>query len=124
MSDKRDWQADMKLCEEAQNNAAWSVRDLIAEQPQMSIYWLQQYAALTEDYRKCSDAMHEHRRMRVILEDRLNTATSRVQKLKEAMETAQWCLMREAYLPAEDAIEDALRSIYQDTAVMDKEAES
>lgn len=44
----RDWNKDMELCEKMQRNEGWSVRDQIAEQPQMSIYWLQQYAAEKE----------------------------------------------------------------------------
>lgn len=48
MSDKRDWQADMKLCEDFQRGAGWATRDLIADQPQMSIYWLQHYSTEKE----------------------------------------------------------------------------
>ncbi|GAA2775108.1 hypothetical protein GCM10010451_68550 [Streptomyces virens] len=42
----RDWDKDMDLCERAGRNQGFAMPHLIAEQPQMPIYWLQQYAEL------------------------------------------------------------------------------
>ncbi|MNO29196.1 hypothetical protein D3C76_191040 [compost metagenome] len=59
MTEVRDWNKDMELCERMQRNEGWSVRDQIAEQPQMSIYWLQQYAAEKERADKATDTAAE-----------------------------------------------------------------
>lgn len=40
----RDWHKDMDLCERAGRNQGFAMPHLIAEQPQMPIYWLQQSA--------------------------------------------------------------------------------
>ncbi|WP_431785939.1 hypothetical protein [Paenibacillus lactis] len=40
----RDWQKDMELCKQTDGNSPWSRELLMAEQPDITIYWLQQYA--------------------------------------------------------------------------------
>ena len=45
---KRDWQKDMELCKQTDGNNPWSRELLMAEQPDITICWLQQYAAEKE----------------------------------------------------------------------------
>jgi hypothetical protein len=45
---QRDWQKDMELCKGFLEDSGWSRRDLIADQPQMSMYWLQEAKRLQE----------------------------------------------------------------------------
>lgn len=68
----RDWNKDMELCERMQRNEGWSVRDQIAEQPQMSIYWLQQYVAEKE---RADEAEAQEKKLREAIEEVLRDAT-------------------------------------------------
>ncbi|WP_054954976.1 hypothetical protein [Paenibacillus dakarensis] len=96
----RDWQKDMKLCE--QINSPWSRELLLAEQPDITIYWLQQYAAekqradnLHTDLRTVKEelarmnALYYADRQRFIDQRReLAEIKAKEQKLREAMERA------------------------------------
>lgn len=53
---KRNWQEDMNLCMKV--DEAWSRELFIADQPDITTYWLQQYAALEREYERFQkDAM-------------------------------------------------------------------
>jgi hypothetical protein len=90
---QRDWQKDMEMCKGFLEDSGWSRRDLIAEQPQMSMYWLQEAKTLQEI---ASGRGREILRLRSLLgglndeltetEARADAAEAREQCLKEAWE--------------------------------------
>ncbi|MNW33539.1 hypothetical protein D3C74_105030 [compost metagenome] len=51
---KRNWQEDMNLCMKV--DEAWSRELFIADQPDITSYWLQQYAALEREYERFQKA--------------------------------------------------------------------
>ncbi len=75
----RDWQKDMEMCERYQRDEGWSRRDLIAEQPQMTMYWLKEYAYESEK-------KDQYWAWHLDEEKRANDAEAREQLLKEAIE--------------------------------------
>ena len=92
---QRDWQKDMELCKGFLTDSGWSRRDLIAEQPQMSMYWLQEAKELQEI---ASGRGRECLRLQGLLkglndeltatEARAEAAEAREQQLKEAVQLA------------------------------------
>jgi hypothetical protein len=89
---QRDWQKDMEMCKGFLEDSGWSRRDLIAEQPQMSMYWLQEAKTLQEI---ASGRGREILRLRSLLgglndeltatEARADAAEAREQKLIDIM---------------------------------------
>ena len=62
---QRDWQKDMEMCKGFLEDSGWSRRDLIAEQPQMTMYWMTEVIAervrteaAEEREQKLIDIMH------------------------------------------------------------------
>lgn len=100
----RDWQKDIELCEAFVADQGWSRRDLIAEQPQMTMHWLQEAKTLQEiasgrgrEYLKVHEA--------------LKAAEAREQRLKEVIEEHLPDI-----LPVQRAlIKRAISTLYPDT---------
>lgn len=120
----RDWHKDMELCERMQRNEGWSVRDQIAEQPQMSIYWLQHYAAekervdrleseLETAYNEIEKLQKEYAHLDETAAndyDQLTAAEAREKKLREAIERY---ISEDMYRDdAEPFFEEVLASLY------------
>ncbi|MGM1048381.1 MAG: hypothetical protein ACQEXX_19890 [Bacillota bacterium] len=98
----RDWQKDMELAS----------RPEFANR-KMALYWLQQYAALIEDYKKCADAKHEYRRKYAILEDRFNTTSSKEKKLKLMIDDViDYFDSQEGYSYLKERLKEDVASLY------------
>ncbi|KKO51124.1 hypothetical protein [Paenibacillus sp. DMB20] len=81
----RDWQKDMELCKQTDGNSPWSRELLMAEQPDITIYWLQQYTAEKERADKECHIAKEWMDAYWSLHAKYKALEAREQKLREAI---------------------------------------
>jgi|GEM_PF-4460059 len=82
----RDWQKDMELCKQIDGNSPWSRELLMAEQPEITIHWLQQYAAEKERADKAEGLWKAFEAAATVAGQALKESEAREQKLREATE--------------------------------------
>jgi hypothetical protein len=99
---QRDWQKDMELCKGFLEDSGWSRRDLIAEQPQMSMYWLQEAKELEKIASGRGEAYLKIRKL-------LQAVVERERQLVEAIE------FEIANCKGESRLRDLLVTLYPDT---------
>lgn len=100
----RDWQKDMEMCEGFITDHGWSRRDLIAEQPQMTMYWLQEAKELQKIASGRGEAYLKIRKI-------LQAVSERERQLVEAIER-----MMPDMLPIERVqFKKLLSTLYPDT---------
>ncbi|MCM3492868.1 hypothetical protein M4D52_05360 [Paenibacillus lactis] len=105
----RDWQKDMALCKQIDGNSPWSRELLMAEQPDITIYWLQQYAAAQEEIARINCDYYADKQRFVVQRRDLEESKAREQKLKEAIER---CIFTYDEEYPEDYLESVLASLY------------
>lgn len=103
----RDWQKDMEMCERYERDEGWSRRDLIAEQPQMSMYWLQEAMNWEHAYQSANSALIREKA-------RADAAEAREQRLKAAVEAVLWTQGLES-LVLKAHLQNILSTLYPDT---------
>jgi hypothetical protein len=116
---QKDWQKDMEMCQGFLADSGWSRRDLIAEQPQMSMYWLQEAKEIQDI---ASGRGREVLRLRELLKglnDELTASEGREQRLIEAIKKAQERFKHGnvimALIEGSMILTDVLTTLYPDT---------
>lgn len=69
MNKSRNWQEDKTLCEEMLMNNLKAQRAVLAETPEMPLYWLQQYAAAETREKKLREAIEDRIRGCITIAD-------------------------------------------------------
>jgi|GEM_PF-5714467 len=110
----RDWHKDMKLCEDFQRGSGWATRDLIAEQPQMPMYWLQQYAEVRDDALQLREKAAAEKERADNLEQMLDIKMKQLEQVKERADKLEEQLNHKTnLLRITDASRDEAREMYQ-----------
>ncbi|AGN33774.1 hypothetical protein PANG_00055 [Paenibacillus phage PG1] len=83
---RRDWQKDMRICEQSKANGFSDGLTFLSILPEIGIHWLQQYAATKEELAKINCDYYADKQRFVVQRRELADSEAREQKLREAID--------------------------------------